>query len=58
MIGIPPRVAQEELYSKKAQIETRVKLNEAVMEWDPNFTNLIEDSMYGNTPVHYISMVS
>ena len=28
------------------------------MEGDPKLANLIEDSMYDTTPVHYSSMVS
>ena len=58
MRGIPPRITQEELKSKKAHIETRGTSKEAVTELDPKFANLIEASMYNTTPVHYISMVS
>ena len=56
--GIPPRVTQKELKSKKAHIETRGTLKEAVTEGDPKRTNRIESSMYDTTPVRYISMVS
>ena len=58
MRGIPPRVIQEELKSKKAQIETRGTSKEAVTEGGPKYTNLIEASTYDITPVNYISMVS
>ena len=58
MRGIPTRVTQEELKSKKAQIETRGTSKEAVTEGDPKRTNLVEASMYYTTPVHYIIMVS
>ena len=58
MRGIPPRVTHEELNSKKANIETRGTPKEAVTEGDPKHTNLIEDSMYDTTSVHYISNAS
>ena len=58
MRGIPPCITQEELKSKKAQIETRGKSKEEVKEGDPKRTSLIEASMYDTTPVHYTSMVS
>ena len=58
MREIPPRVTQEELNSKKAQIETRVASKEAVTEGDQKCTNLIESSIYDTTPVHYISIFS
>ena len=32
--------------------------NKAVLEEDPKYTNLIEDSMYDTNPIKYISMVS
>ena len=56
--GIPPCVTQDLLKSKNAQIETRVTSKEEVMQGDLEYTNLIEDSIYDTTPVHYISMVS
>ena len=58
MRGILPHVTQDELKSKKAQIETRGTSKEAVTEGDPKCTNLIGDSMYYTTPVQYISMFS
>ena len=58
MRGIPTRVTQDELKSKKAQIETRGTPKEAVTEGGPKCTNLIEASIYDTTPVHHISMVS
>ena len=58
MTGIPPRVTQEELKSKKAHIEKKGTSKEAAMEGDPKRTNLIEDSIYYTTPAHYISMIS
>ena len=58
MRGTPPRVTQEEFQSKRAQIETRGTPKDAAMEGDTKRTNLIEDSIYYTTPVHYISMVS
>ena len=58
MRGIPPRTTQDELNSKKAQIETRGTSKEAVMEGDPKHTNLIEACMHYTMPVHYIHMVS
>ena len=56
MRGIPTRVTQEELKSKKAQIETRGTSKEAVTEGDPKRTNLVEASMYDTTYVYYISV--
>ena len=44
--------------SKKAHIDTRGTLKEAVTEGDPKGTNLVEASMCDTTHVHYISMVS
>ena len=58
MRGIPTPVTQEELNSKKAHIDTRGTLKEAVTEGDPKGTNLVEASMCDTTHVHYISMVS
>ena len=58
MSGILSHVTQEELKSKKAQIETRGTSKEAVTEGYPKCTNLIEASIYDTTPIHYISMVS
>ena len=58
MRGIPSRVTQAELKSKKAHIDTRGASKEAVTEGDPKCINLIEASMYYTTPVHYIIMVS
>ena len=58
MRGIPSRVTQEELKSKKAHIEIRGISKEAVTEGDPKRTNLVEASMYDTTPVHYISVFS
>ena len=55
---IPSFVTQEELQSKKAQIESRGTSKEAVMEGYQKCTNLIEASMYDTKPVHYIIMVS
>ena len=46
------------MISTKAQIETRGASNEAVSKGDPKLTKLIEDSVYDNNPVYYISMVS
>ena len=56
--GIQPCVTQEELNSKKAQIDTRWESKSAVMEGDPKFTNLIEASVYNTKLFHCISMVS
>ena len=58
MRGIPARVTQDELNSKKEPIETRGTPNKAVTEGDPKRTNLIEAIMYDTTPVHYVSTVS
>ena len=58
IIGILTCVTQEELKSKKAQIETRITAKAAVLEGDPKFLNLIEYIVYNNKPVHSISMVS
>ena len=58
MRGIPSRVTQVELNSKKAHIDTRGTSKEAVTEGDPKFTNLIKASMYNTTPLHYTSMFS
>ena len=58
MTGIPSRVTQEELKSKKAHIDTRGTSKEAVTEGDPKPNNLIEAIMYDTTPLHCISMVS
>ena len=58
MRGIKPWFTQEESKSKKTHIDTRVTANEAVLEMDPKCTNLIEASLYGTKPLHYIRMVS
>ena len=58
MRGIPPRVTQEELKSKKEQIDTKVISKEAVMEGGTKCTNRIEASIYDTTHIHYSSMVS
>ena len=44
--------------SNKAHIETRGTSNEAVLEGDPKYTNLIKAIMHGKNPVKYTSMVS
>ena len=54
MRGISPHVTQEELKSKKAQIDTRVTPKEAVIEGYTKLTNLIEAIMYDTTHVNYI----
>ena len=58
MRGIPPRVTQEELKSKKAQTVIRGTSKEAVTKGGLKLTNLIKASMYDTMPLHYISMVS
>ena len=52
MIGIRPFVTQEELNSKKGNIETRGTSKEEFMEGGLKCTNLIEASMRGTNPVH------
>ena len=56
--GIPTCVTKEELKSKKSHIDTRGISKESVIEGDPKYANLIEASIYDNTPAQYISMVS
>ena len=58
IIFILPCIKYEEMISTKAQIETRGASNETVSKGDPKLTKLIEDSVYDNNPVYYISMVS
>ena len=49
---IPPCVIQEELKLNKANIDTRGKSKEEVLEGYPELNKLIEASMYDNTTVH------
>ena len=56
--GIPPCIKQEELKSKKAHIYTSGTAKAEVLKRDPAINKLIEASLYGTKPVHYISMVS
>ena len=57
MRGIPTRVTQEELKSKKANIDTRGIAKEEVLEVYLKCTNLSEASIYDTNNVHYIGMV-
>ena len=58
MRGIPPCIKQEELNSKKANIDIKGTVKKSVLKGDPKITKLIVSSVYDNKPVHYISMVS
>ena len=58
MRGIPESVTKQEFNSKKAPIDTRRTSKETVTEGYPKRTNIIKDSIYNTTPVHYISVVS
>ena len=58
MRGIPKCVIQEEVKSKKGQIEVRGTTKCAVLKGDPDCPNLIASSVYDSKPVHYLSMVS
>ena len=58
MRGIPPCIKQEDLKSKKENIETRGTAKAAVLKGDQKLTKITEASVYGTKPVHYTSMVS
>ena len=57
MKGIPSSVRQEEAKSRAAQIHVRGTVKAAVLEGDPDCTNLVASSVYDAKPVHYLSMV-
>ena len=50
--GMPSCVTQQELKSKKAQIDIRATEKESVQEGDKIFPNLIEAILYDTNPVH------
>ena len=57
MRGILPCIKQEELKSKKSNIETRGTEKAEAMKGYTKITKIIGAILYGNKPVHYISMI-
>jgi hypothetical protein len=57
MRGLPKAVIQEEVKSRRDQLQVRGTVKAAVLEGDPDCASLVATSVYDTKPVHFLSMV-